>query len=205
MLRLSSLIVFAIVLVLFSSPIRAQDYDFEAVDLRVVPVGSLFNVTPVINLSVAGTFPAQVVLEYQLFVNDVLVGTNSAHTVSLLTDCEGFSDTPQTCSGACSVLIHDKPFPGTCSGTLPDDCFCKGKYTLWPLEDVAIPDGATCRLVLDPNNLVTEIDETNNEVIILGPDHPIPATSEWGLVVLTLMGMALGTIIIRRKLGTAVA
>lgn len=201
MLRLSSLIVFTSVLVMISSPILAQDYDFEAEGLQVRQVGSLYDVSPVINLSVAGTFPAEVVIEYQLFVNDVLVGSNSDHTVSLNTTC---ADLPTSCSGACTVLIHGEKFAGTCSGTLAD-CYCSGKYKLWKLPDVAIPEGATCRLVLDPNNLVSEIDETNNTYTVRGLNHPIPTTSEWWAIAMGLMLLVGGTIVFFRKRAREVA
>src|SRR2546426_9268966 len=171
------------------TPLAAQEVDFQALGLRSVPVGSqLWDVVPQVRLHVGNgateTFP----LEYELFVNGGIAGSK-ATTIRLSTLCQG-----PGCAGACRVTVGDQIQDGQCS-LFFEQCSCT--VSVAPLEgfpSVHIPPGAECKLVLDPNGLVAELDETNNQYVV--SSHPVPALWALGAGILALVLVTAGTVLL---------
>ena len=170
---------------------EALDIDFAAVGLEAVTAGpGLVNLVPKVGVRLGTSAGDPQPLEYQVFVDGAPVGGNTS-LVTLSQLCTG-----PGCSGDCRVTVGDQINDGVCL-VLFKDCDCIVSVApLAAVGPVHIPPGAECKLVLDPNNLVSEIDETNNSLVI-GGDHAVPALSTWSLILLILMLLVLGSGAIR--------
>lgn len=208
----------ALAVFILSTGTGRAEVNFRPDSLKLVRVGTdgngdpLFDVTPTVELVGGGDLPEEPVpVDYELFVAGVSVFLSEGMHNTEWTLCDQ-TQLPDNCPPACAVKITHGTTSVTNAGLCekfpavdPEFCFCNAKMALWPAEKVRIRRGEKCRLVVDPFNIVDEFDETDNELVIPGSEHIIPTVSEWGLVVLTLLGMAVGTIMIARKRRTAAA
>ncbi len=143
-----------------------------------------YNVTALIGFSISGEASFDSV-EYLIRVgNEVVVASIYAGGGA------GAGDVlcPSGCVGSCkNQFCVDQ---GTCSShTLGCICNCD-EDTYLAVGSLIISDpNMVVTLVLDPNNLIAEIDETNNvfQTTLEQQVPPIPTVSAWGLIVLTLM------------------
>lgn len=63
----------------------------------------------------------------------------------------------------------------------------------------------TYTIILDPDNLVPEMDESNNICEVTVTVEPIPTVSEWGLMAMALLLLTAGTVVIGRRHRAAAA
>lgn len=157
----------------------AAAVDFGAVDLLLVPLGgSTYDVIPRVALHVGTTPPAPVPLEYQLQVGGAVVASHT-EPVNVATLCQG-----PGCSGSCRVSCGEQINDGSCLFFL-GQCDCIVSVAPLPaLHAVVIPPGSTCKLVLDPQGLVAESDETNNSVTVTV--QGVPALGATGMLLVAL-------------------
>ena len=173
--------------------------DLEAIDLRLKKTTAgekfKFDVTPVIRLSSDGEFN-QLPVDYQLFIDGNLVADSRTHMFKFTGECK----LPE-CTGTCKLeeTTKDATFESECE-FIDGKCGWSIDVELWEVKGVPIPPRATCLLVLDPDNIVAEPDEGNNELIVQGVGHPIhvPFIDAWGILVLTMTLLGTSVVLIRR-------
>ena len=96
------------------------------------------------------------------------------------------------CTGGCPV---DQPHCRLVAGT---DCGCF-KYGLVNLGSFALRQGDEITVCIDPENVVSEWDEGNNELSAIYR-CPIPSHTQWGLILLILaVAGFFGYVILRRR------
>ena len=67
----------------------------------------------------------------------------------------------------------------------------------WAATNISISPGNTVKVVLDPQNLVAETDETNNEFTTVF--QGVPAVSRWGLIVMVVLVLTVGAVTLWRR------
>jgi hypothetical protein len=173
----SGFVAVTILATLRGGPTAAVDFAASAVDL--LPLGgSTYDAVPQVGLRVGTALGGPVPLEYQLLVNGTPAASGLAQ-IDLGALCAG-----PGCSGACKVLADGQLNDGSCLVVF-EECECVVIIAPLPaLHGVTIPPGSTCRLVLDPQGLVAETDETNNTYTTTL--HATPASTAAGALALAL-------------------
>ncbi|NNK79997.1 MAG: hypothetical protein HKO93_00740, partial [Flavobacteriales bacterium] len=124
---------------------------------------SFFDIWPEVSISTNN--PDQMPLHADLYVNDILVGQDQIHIVQL-----AGGGCPADCFASCQVDVWHPGAPpvmygGNCVTLTPSGCKCQtGPIEMWPIQGIPLQPGDVLRLVIDPQNLVPETDETNNEI-----------------------------------------
>ena len=200
---------FLLLLVITTTMVQGQAVDLRPIDIHLEQTGIDTSGTRVYDVWIGvemvltdAAFGIEFPLDYQFSVNSVVAGeSKDEHKVFHNDACD---NTPPACGDVCGTLVtHGTKFTQV-FGLCPlkgEDCECTItqaaiKKAYWPLEDIPIPDDAECSVLLDPDGLVLEFDETNNELIIQAPDHPIPTLSGWGMIALLLL-LATGLFVVR--------
>ncbi|NNC83987.1 MAG: hypothetical protein HKN79_10455, partial [Flavobacteriales bacterium] len=157
----------------FSQPAPQTDFHAEGMMVQMLPpipgsIDSFFDIFPEVVVSTNNE--ADMPLHADLYVNDILVAQDQMHMVRA---AGGGNGCPASCIGNCQIDVWHPGGPvvmygGTCvTLTSPDSCVCQtGPIELWPLQNIELEPGDILRLVLDPQNLVPEYDETNNELVL---------------------------------------
>ncbi len=196
---------------ILSAGVARAEVDFRPDSLQLQHVGfdgngdPLFDVTPFVELTGGDDLTGQPFpVDYELFVAGVSVSLMQNNHFTEWTLCDQ-TQLPNNCPGACSVKITHNATAVTTAGLCvkrpsilnpPNSfCFCTAVKDLWKAENIRIRPGEECRLVVDPFDAVIEMDEDNNELVIQGPDHPIPVVSEWGMIVMVLLALTAGTVV----------
>ncbi|HXP63132.1 MAG TPA: dockerin type I domain-containing protein [Dongiaceae bacterium] len=153
--------------------------DLAVAALNFTPVGpDLYDVTPVVNLSLAGV---AVPLEWSLYVNGALIGTDQ-QTTAVPFGCTNSLTCPAV---PCLMQVGTNVVTGTCNA----QCWCSASASIHALAQVSIPPGAQVQVVLDPRGLLTLLNRQNTISttqlppllsVNLGP-QPNQATLSWPL------------------------
>lgn len=144
---------------------RKQVADFEVTDFSLQKVADeVYDVAPKGILAYADTFSIPVFAD--LFVNDIKVATDNIHYIRAASN---ICQQAPNCSTNCQIDVTSGEgiVDGRCI-SYGTNCLCVTNDTidLWPFKNIHIPDDSKVNLVLDPDNLVEEFDESNNEFLL---------------------------------------
>lgn len=187
-------------LLAFGAPHVRADVDMQPIALAFDPTGGgLYDVTPTVfdRSNESGDVP----LEFDLYVNGSLAATSQMHSYRITTAC---SPAERPCSDGCvkryTSGTMNQDLDGTCveSPLFGNACGCSTTGRPWPVHSVQLKPGDEVTVVLDPRNLVPEVDETNNEYTVVFT-AAIPVIGVWGKIAVgTLIGM-FGVVFVARK------
>ena len=91
------------------------------------------------------------------------------------------------------------PWPCWYTGPADEKCNCNEVEVAVTKVTPRFMFSGTYTIILDPDDLVPEIDEGNNICEVVYTVAPIPTVSEWGLIVMTLLLLTAGTVVIARR------
>ncbi len=200
---LSALSIALPALLALSAP-ATRGQDLVAVNLEFTPVGGgMYDVGPVIHVA-AGALP--VPAHAALLVNGELQFMDTMHeyVVAPGFDC---GDAPNclpdgSLCALTGVTDHDpQSYLGQCQRQRLSfcDCFSENIH-MWLMPGIRLDPGDSVRLVLDPDNLVEEADETNN-VFETTFSPPLPALGGSLRVALATSLILAGALVLRRRGG----
>ncbi len=158
--------------------IRSRSVDFAAISLALEEEEpGVVNITPIISVTSPGTvsFP----LEADILVDGVVVARERLFNVGVSAPpdrCDG----QVACDGGCRVrLVRGEAFgqfDGNCDTVPTGDCVCSASFDLTAAEEIEVSAGSVLTVVLDPDNVVPEFDETNNVfTLTIGAPASAPA------------------------------